>query len=201
MLTNPDKELYLNCEKDSGFFMYNLAQSRAKATNRYLSHTRNVPFYLEDEMPKGIYLRTPEMKIGKYVRTEYHKNILLKNREKNIFQKGYFKKGHLVSRATRLKQKEAKIGKQGEFANNWKGGKQIHNGYVYIYKPEHPFCNSHRQITYSRLVMEKHLGRYLNPKEVVHHINKIKTDNRIENLILFKNNTEHLKYHRKGVLV
>lgn len=48
MLTNPNKELYLNCEKDSGFFMYNLAQSRFKATNRYLSHNRNVPFLLNN---------------------------------------------------------------------------------------------------------------------------------------------------------
>ncbi len=44
MLTFPNKELYLKREKDNGFFMYNLAQSRAKATNRYLSHARNVPF-------------------------------------------------------------------------------------------------------------------------------------------------------------
>ena len=45
-----------------------------------------------------------------------------------------------------------------------------------------------------RFIMEKYLGRKLLTTEVIHHINKIKNDNRIENLELM-NNINHAKLH------
>ena len=47
--------------------------------------------------------------------------------------------------------------------------------------------------------MEQSLGRKLARDERIHHINGNKTDNRIENLELMKNNGDHMKkYHNDG---
>ena len=44
--------------------------------------------------------------------------------------------------------------------------------------------------------MEKHIGRYIEKGEVVHHIDFDKTNNDINNLKLMTN-SEHAKYHAK----
>jgi hypothetical protein len=86
-------------------------------------------------------------------------------------------------------------GKEGKKHPRWNGGRVV-GKYVLIYKPNHPHKNNKNYVLEHRLVMEKHLGRYLKPKEVVHHINEIRTDNRIENLMLFKNDSEHKHFHK-----
>lgn len=76
----------------------------------------------------------------------------------------------------------------------WRNGRTNHIlGYVLVHTPNHPNAINGKYVLEHRLVMEKHLGRYLKPEEVVHHINEIKDDNRIENLELCANRSEHMK--------
>lgn len=107
---------------------------------------------------------------------------------------GRFIKGQHYNKATEFKKGNT-INK-GSNNPMWKEGKKTIKGYVYIWMPNHPYAIfNHRYVAEHRIVMEKHIGRYLKPEEIVHHINEIRNDNRIENLILFANESEHHKHH------
>lgn len=54
-----------------------------------------------------------------------------------------------------------------------------------------------KRVLHHRYIMEQYLGRELTKDERIHHKNGIKTDNRIENLELHKNNSEHMKSHHR----
>lgn len=67
------------------------------------------------------------------------------------------------------------------------------NGYVWIWKPDHPEAYQGKYVPEHILKMEEHLGRYLDRSvESVHHIDGDKLNNDIENLQLRK------KFHGKG---
>ena len=84
------------------------------------------------------------------------------------------------------KIRKSKADRSGQRNPYWNGGKYVDrlNGYVHVYSPSHPFAKKKGYVMEHRLVMEKSIGRYLRRNEIVHHRNKIKTDNRIENLEL-----------------
>lgn len=74
----------------------------------------------------------------------------------------------------------------GANSPTWRGGRFIDdNGYVQIWKPNHPNAKSIGYIREHRFVMSEILGRPLLPQENVHHINGDKTDNDPNNLELW----------------
>ena len=48
-----------------------------------------------------------------------------------------------------------------------------------------------------RIIYENYYGIKLTDEEIIHHINFVKTDNRIENLNKYANASEHIKAHRE----
>lgn len=137
------------------------------------------------------------------------------NRCKNFFCskicKGYWlrenMKGHIVSKETREKIKKAITGKKNPIGSikkrassnpNWKGGRFIcSTGYILVHKKDHPYKDKKGYVSEHRLVAEEILGRMLEKKEVIHHIDFDKKNNKPENLCLFENQKEHMKFHTK----
>lgn len=77
-------------------------------------------------------------------------------------------------------------------------------GYIYInantFEPEEyelfkPMMKKGNQIFEHRVVMARHLGRPLDQKEVIHHKNGVKDDNRLENLEI-SNPKDHSMSHK-----
>lgn len=67
-------------------------------------------------------------------------------------------------------------------------------GYMYCYNPSHPLANKAGKVYEHRYVMSLHLGRWLERDEVVHHKDKDRTNNHIDNLEL-TNASDHAKLH------
>jgi len=110
---------------------------------------------------------------GIYTRTEEYKD--------------YCRKKH---HSEKTKEKISII-QRGSNNSHWKGGRTKNKkGYMLILQPNGEYIREHR------LIMEKCLGIKLNSNEVVHHINGIKDDNRLENLKPMNLN-EHTSLHEE----
>lgn len=68
------------------------------------------------------------------------------------------------------------------------------NGYLVMSIPDHPFSYANGCVYLHRLVMENHLGRFLDPSEHVHHKDENRTNNSVDNLEILSA-SEHAKLH------
>lgn len=95
---------------------------------------------------------------------------------KHLLGKKFVRSEEFKARCSKLLKKRWENIAKGEYLNS--------KGYIEI------TTRVNRGKLKHRFIMEMHMGRKLNPNEVVHHKNEIKTDNRIENLEIMTR-----KYH------
>lgn len=80
--------------------------------------------------------------------------------------------------------------------NNNEYARYVFSGeYLAIYKPEHHLSKADGYVYIHQLQAEKMLGRLLLEGEVVHHIDRDKYNNDINNLMVFKTRGEHTAFH------
>jgi len=89
---------------------------------------------------------------------------------------------------------------KGEKNNHWKGGQcKTYDGYIIVLDHDHPCADSDGYIRRSRMIMEKYFNMIFPKEAVFHHINGIRTDDDPNNIIVFENQSEHLKAHQEEI--
>ena len=120
-----------------------------------------------------------------------------------MYNEKEYMKQYYLEHAGRDKTRRKDMDMKGKNGHGWKGGKTKHsNGYVLIWVDSisqfADMRDHHNYIFEHRLVMAQHLGRYLEGWEHIHHINGIKTDNRVENLRILCPNCHSMTPHHRG---
>ena len=149
-------------------------------------------------LAKERYKISPHPSLGRQPSTETKKILSLKAKERLADKRNHpwFGRKH-----TEESKRKMSFAQSGNKHSCWKGGRiKMSNGYIAVYKPDHPFPNIYNRgkgyVLEHRLMMEEYIGRYLRKDEVVHHKNDIRHDNRIENLLLTSHG-EHIGNHNR----
>lgn len=85
--------------------------------------------------------------------------------------------------------------KTGVDHHKWNGGRKISNGYVLVWKKEHPRADTHGYVPEHILVAESMNGGALSEGSEVHHKNGIRDDNTPDNLLICPDHAFHMKTH------
>lgn len=148
-------------------------------------------------MPKGVYKRNPNVRLGpkpsvdeqcdRLISRLYRAGWSLRELEEDLGLTPTVVQKSLKRTKTQMRSRANYGPKNG----SWNGRRTTDGKYMLVrvgthYVPEH------------RVVMEKMVGRPLDPKEVVHHKNGNPQDNRPENLVLFSDNATHLAIELTG---
>lgn len=86
---------------------------------------------------------------------------------------------------------------RGEANHNWCGGRVVNHGYVYILAPEHPNAGVNGYVAEHVMIAAAALGRAVPKAAEVHHANRVRDDNRPENLVLCPSRAYHKLIHRR----
>lgn len=70
------------------------------------------------------------------------------------------------------------------------------NGYILVHNKDHHRAEKNGIVYEHILVAEQILGRELKDKEVVHHIDKNRSNNNPENLMIFATAGDHARFHK-----
>ena len=179
-------------------------KSCSEETKRKISNSRKGKgFWSEERKKRFIELMkgNKNPNYGKHLSEEAKKNISEKLKGNIPWNKG--KKNPYSEEVNKKRLENLKKYYDKKDYNCKKINKQ---GYVEIYIPSNSKYfemrnkNSYRWILEHRLIMAQHLGRCLESWEIIHHINEIKTDNRIENLEILEPK-KHINFHFQNKLM
>lgn len=70
------------------------------------------------------------------------------------------------------------------------------NGYMYCYAPEHDLANKAGIVREHTYKVSRYIGRKLLPDECVHHIDRDRSNNSMDNLMLMTNSS-HMALHQR----